>query len=330
MTVDLLDSGNNVVKTTSTDSSGKYSFTVQPGDYHVKFTAPTGYVFTLQDQGTDDAKDSDAGSSGVTATTTLSAGETDLTWDAGIYKPSCILKATIGDFVWNDVNKNGIQDKGEYGVSRVKVDLLDSGNNVVKTTTTDSSGKYSFTVQPGDYHVKFTAPTGYVFTLQDQGTDDAKDSDAGSSGVTATTTLSAGETDLTWDAGIYKPSCILKATIGDFVWNDVNKNGIQDNGEYGVSRVKVDLLDSGNNVVKTTTTDSSGKYSFTVQPGDYHVKFTTPTGYVFTLQNQGTDDAKDSDADSSGVTATTTLSAGEKDLKWDEGMYKPRSSRSGN
>ena len=186
----------------------------------MKFTAPTGYVFTAKKQGADISNDSDADTTtGVTATTTLSAGETDLTWDAGMYLP----EATIGDFVWNDVNKNGIQDSGEPGIPGVTVQLLDSGNKVVASTSTDSSGKYSFTVQPGDYNVKFTAPAGYVFTLQDQGTDDAKDSDAGSSGVTATTTLSAGETDLTWDAGIYKPSCILKATIGDFVWNDVNK-----------------------------------------------------------------------------------------------------------
>ena len=80
-----------------------------------------------------------------------------------------VPEATIGDFVWNDVKKNGIQDSGEPGIPGVKVDLLDSGNNVVKTTTTDSSGKYSFTVLPGDYHVKFTTPAGYVFTLQDQG-----------------------------------------------------------------------------------------------------------------------------------------------------------------
>ena len=130
---------------------------------------------------------------------------------------------------------------------------------------------------------------------KNQGADVSNDSDADTTtGVTATTTLSAGETDLTWDAGMYLP----EATIGDFVWNDVNKNGIQDSGEPGIPGVTVQLLDSGNKVVASTTTDSSGKYSFTVQPGDYNVKFTAPAGYVFTAKNQGTDISNDSDADS--------------------------------
>ncbi len=35
----------------------------------------------------------------------LTAGENDVTWDAGIYQP-----AKIGDLVFNDTNANGVQD----------------------------------------------------------------------------------------------------------------------------------------------------------------------------------------------------------------------------
>jgi hypothetical protein len=47
---------------------------------------PEGYVFTMQDQGADDAIDSDADpATGMTICTNLVAGERDMTWDAGIY-----------------------------------------------------------------------------------------------------------------------------------------------------------------------------------------------------------------------------------------------------
>ena len=59
------------------------------GDYYLDFILPGGYAFSPQDQGNDDNKDSDANpSTGQTAVTTLSSGESDLTWAAGaiVYK----------------------------------------------------------------------------------------------------------------------------------------------------------------------------------------------------------------------------------------------------
>ena len=77
-------------------------------------------------QGGNDALDSDIDpTTGKTINTTLSAGETDLTWDAGLYQ-----KAALGDKVWLDTNKNGVQDAGEAGVSGVTVKLLDSAGRI--------------------------------------------------------------------------------------------------------------------------------------------------------------------------------------------------------
>lgn len=39
----------------------------------------------------------------------------------------------IGDKVWEDLNKDGIQDDNEPGISNVKVTLTDSDGNVVDT-----------------------------------------------------------------------------------------------------------------------------------------------------------------------------------------------------
>lgn len=126
--------------------------------------------------------------------------------------------ASIGDFVWYDANDNGIQDAGELGVEGVTVELQDCAGHVLATMLTDATGHYLFgNLTPGDYRIHFVAPEGDEFSPMDQGSDDAVDSDADpTTGLTACTTLDAGENDMTWDAGIFSPpppgGCTL--TIG--------------------------------------------------------------------------------------------------------------------
>jgi len=318
VTVNLYDSGGAPQGTTTTDASGLYTFTnLIPGDYFVEFVPPAGYAFSPQDVGGDDSLDSDADiTTGQTIVTTLDSGETDLTWDAGMF-----LYATIGDLVWDDLNADGVQNPGEPGIPGVTVRLYDTNGPSVFTTTTNASGFYSFTLLPsGDYSLIFTLPSGYIFSPQDQGANDAADSDADTTtGQTIVTTLSAGETDLTWDAGMYR-----LAAIGDFVWQDTNANGVQDTGEPGIPNVTVRLYDGGGTNILTTTTNASGLYNFTnLTPGDYFVEFILPAGWNFSPQDQGGDDSLDSDADTTtGQTIVTTLISGETDNTWDAGLYQ--------
>ncbi|MBA4252159.1 MAG: hypothetical protein C0425_09495 [Chlorobiaceae bacterium] len=122
---------------------------------------------------------------------------------------------SIGDRVWEDKNNNGIQDLNENGVGGVTVRLFNCDNNLVATTTTNSNGIYTFTnLAPGDYYVEFVLPSGYSFTSRDQGSDNSRDSDANvSTGRTDCTTITSGENDLSWDAGIFKPTiCVTNWT----------------------------------------------------------------------------------------------------------------------
>ena len=100
------------------------------------------------------------------------------------------------------------------------------------------------------------------------------------------------------------------ATIGNFVWFDIDLDGIQDGGaEVGISGVTVTLKNSSGNDVDsnlslagvqptTTTTNGSGAYSFTVPAGSYIVQFATPSGYSVSPQNQLGNDQVDSDINS--------------------------------
>jgi LPXTG-site transpeptidase (sortase) family protein len=233
-----------------------------------------------------------------------------------------LARASLGDFVWNDTNANGIQDAGEPGIDGVSVELFNGLGVSQGTTTTAGGGFYSFTdLIPGDYYLDFTAPVGFVFSPQNAGGDDTVDSDADpTTGTTATTTLVSGENDLTWDAGLYQ-----LASLGDFVWNDTNANGIQDAGEPGIENVTVNLLDSGGSTIDTTTTNATGFYQFTgLIPGTYSVQFVAPSGFSFSPQNAGSDDALDSDADTTtGITGSYTLTSGQYNDTVDAGLYQP-------
>jgi SdrD B-like domain len=113
--------------------------------------------------------------------------------------------------------------------------------------------------------------------------------------------------------------------VGDFVWVDGDQDGIQDPGEPRLGGVQVVLYDHLGNTVGSTTTDPSGLYAFScLAPGDYSIGFQLPRDFVFTRQNQGSDDSRDSDADPvSGRTTTVSLGSGQVDQTWDAGMYMP-------
>lgn len=108
-------------------------------------------------------------------------------------------------FVWDDTDRDGIQDAGEPGRAGVTVDLYRKPNDIVDTVNTDANGLAVFSeLPPGDYYVRVVPPAGYSFTRRDRGDNDDLDSDTHLvTGKTGWITLAAGQTIQTWDAGLY-------------------------------------------------------------------------------------------------------------------------------
>ena len=216
----------------------------------------------------------------------------------------------IGDKVWEDLNKDGIQDDNEPGISNVKVTLTDSDGNVVDTRKTDDKGNYLFEdVKAGDYIVTFETPEGFTPTQTGQGTID-NDSNGTSTKVTV-----GDSDDLSLDSGFYKTP---KYNLGNYVWEDTNKDGKQDSTEKGISGVTVTLKNENGEVLQTTKTDKDGKYQFTdLNNGTYKVEFETPSGYTPTSVTSGNDTEKDSN----GLTTTGVIKDADN-MTLDSGFYK--------
>jgi hypothetical protein len=279
---------------------------------------PAGFNFTATDQGFNDAIDSDANANGQTACFTLNTGQSKNDVDAGATPP----RSSIGNFVWQDNDGDGVQDPNEPGIPNITVSLYSCNGTFITSTFTDASGFYSFAnVLAGSYYVIFSnQAAGFTFTAKDQGGNDPFDSDADASGQTACFTVNAGQNKDDVDAGLIRP-----ASIGDFVWEDLNGNGIQDRNEPGISGVVINLFDCSNNLIATTTTNAAGFYQFqNLVPGSYFMSFVLPAGnFTFTQANVGGDDTKDSDPDASGVVRCFTLNAGENKTDIDAGILTP-------
>lgn len=85
---------------------------------------------------------------------------------------------SLGDRVWIDDNKDGIQTDGEKGVEGVTVTLKGGDLTEAKTTKTDANGNYKFEgLKNGDYTVTFEIPEGYEATKVDETKEDAENSD---------------------------------------------------------------------------------------------------------------------------------------------------------
>lgn len=175
---------------------------------------------------------------------------------------------TVSGKVWNDVNKNGVQDAGELPLENVPVYLSTSSTNISGSylkgsTVTKADGSYSFegvaASTSGITYYVIVDPNAlitdesqgiYQFSPRLQGTDATKDSNffakdnssingkSHTFGYSNPITMYEESNYSNIDAGV----SLLRGTIGDKVWLDTNKDGYQQRAEPGLAGVKVELL----------------------------------------------------------------------------------------
>ncbi len=269
-------------RTATTDTNGMYLFTgLTDGTYTVTVVGGIADVAT-------NTGDPDGGAAN-TSTVTLADSVDDLDQDFG-YQPRVEL-GSIGDTIYLDRNGNGTQDAGELGLPGVTVTLtgpgadgtLGTADDTITTETTDGDGSYLFVDLPaGDYRVLVTG--GVPSNLANTG-----DPDGGADSASLVS-LARGEDDLDQDFGYDTENAVL----GDRVWWDLDRDGLQDAGEPGINGVEVTarfagddgVLGNGDDVLTTSTTSGNGDYLFeNIPAGRYTVAVTggLPGGVVNTF-----------------------------------------------
>lgn len=248
-----------IVDSTLSNNEGGYLFdNIPAGTYQISSTVPKEFAPVLDFGLVNEGLDSDFESFDVFASTgefLLSSGQTKSDIDLGF----AMIPANIEGLVWEDFSFDGQRDSGENLLEGIRVRLLDNNFNTIDSTLTDASGKYRFEdLFPGNYIVEFSGLDNYTFTKANIGSD-ITDSDVTSIlvgvGRTDLVELNAGADQLAIDAGLIKYS-----SIGDFVWDDVNVNGVQDAGEPGIADITIYFRDMSG-VVDEVLTDSMGKYT---------------------------------------------------------------------
>ncbi len=259
-----------LLSTTTTAPTGFYHFTgLTPGNYSVCFAPPAGYLVSPQDQGTDDAVDSDATRPPAAPSSRHSPqARMTSTWDMGIYVPPPPVLAAIGDRVrLRHRPRTASRIAGETGVPGAPSPSArpparpqhHEDRAPASTASPVSPPATTHLLRPARRLLRQPAEPGHGRRPR------LRPSPAP---CTITTTLSPGEDDPTWDMGIYVPPPPLLAAIGDRVGYDPDRDGIQETGENGVPGVTVTLRTPAGAIVSTTTTSPTGYYHFTgLTPG---------------------------------------------------------------
>lgn len=244
---------------------------------------------------------------------------------------STVNTLCLGNRVWNDINKNGI-DNNEPGVPGLTVNLYKDDNNdnvpddcLAAVTVTNATGNYSFcNLDAGNYIVGVEVPVQYYpVSVNGVDPDNNIDKDNNSTviipkngsttievrgfAITLTPGAEPGGSSInnTYDFGLVKgPLC-----LGNRIWNDINKNGKLNSNEPGLAGFGIELykVAHSNDPISAgvfkgvTSTDANGYYSFCgLFPGYYIVYVAYANGYQLSKKNGGDPD-NNKDNDNNGV-----------------------------
>ncbi|MDZ8170843.1 SdrD B-like domain-containing protein [Microbacterium xanthum] len=367
VTVTLLDADGDPVAGVDpavTGADGRYIFDeLVAGEYRVQFTLTAeqsliyGFTAADVDAGATGADSDAAVATGVTGVISLDADNAELTssytdqaftategidptWDAGVVRK----KVAVSDYVWLDVDGDGIQGSSPDEKPLPGVVLVITGPNGKAVTdldgepvgpqVTDEDGLYLFDNLPAlpageSYTVTIDrdAPS-TVEALRElrptpagEGDDPTRDSNDWS--AVSGDLVENGAIDPTLDFGFMPRSY----AIGDIVWIDENRDGVQDDAELPLEGVSVTLLDADGDPVDGVApviTGTDGRYLFDeLAPGEYRVRFTLTEEqqalYTFTTTDAAAG-ALGADSDAAvetGITGLIALGEGNTELDLD-------------
>ncbi len=250
----VLDEGE---VSTVTGEDGAYSFTgLMPGQYVVREVARAGWIQTQP------------GANGARIVNVVS-GETVTGIDFGNF-----ALAQIGGQKFNDLDADGVRDEGEPGLAGWIIQLDKNGDGSIDATaTTDEYGYYRFTdLGPGSYRITEAGREGWLST-----------------GAVSHTLVTRSGADI----GGADFANVRAASISGVKFEDVDGDGVRDDGEAGLAGWTIFLDANGNGSLDSgesyAVTDAEGAYRFdNLLPGNYVVAEVMRDGWMQTSPGVGT------------------------------------------
>ena len=264
----IRDAGENTVAATQvTGAGGTYSLSLNPGRYVVCETQQAGWTQSFP---ANNACGEGAGGWGIN----LASGELDSGNDFGNWQ-----KATKTGMKFNDLDMDGVKDQNEPGLAgwtiTAYVDanangVRDAGENTVAdSTVTGAGGTYSLSLNPGRYLVCETQQAGWTQSFPANNV-------CGTGQGGWAINLTSGQLDSGNDFGNFQ-----RATKTGMKFNDLNANGVKDQGEPGLAGWQIfafvdqngnGIRDNDENVLGAqAVTGEDGTYTLSLAPGKYVV-----------------------------------------------------------
>lgn len=254
--VSLELTGLNTTVQTMTNANGDYNFDqLAAGNYTITITDTNNVLIHTQ-----------LTTANIPYSLTLATMATDTT---GVFGYQLQNSSALG-VIYIDTNGNGIQEAGEIGLQGVSLDIVDTNNSIIASTTSQNAGEYLFTqLSAGDYQIIVTDTNGIL-------------SNALLTTANMPFSLNLSENDS--QVGIAFGYQFTNSGISGLVFNDINGNGLNDNGELGLQNVTVELTKDGN-IVQVLTTTNTGTYNFEALGLGQYVLTVTDTNTVLDLSD---------------------------------------------
>ncbi len=259
-----------------TGDDGRYAFdALRGGDYRLRAILPAdGSIFTMVPDG----------ATGLANRFVAREGRRENSIDSlkianGETAETCVgvaMGGTIKGTVSLDAKYDGVRSGSDRKVSGVKVQLVDKTGFVAATDTTNAEGHYALTgIMPGTYTVRVQRREGYAFTRyrpDEEHGNHIKTLAKDGYGETEPIVVAMGQTIEGVDAGMLPSS-----TLTGVFFDDLNDNGLRDEGENGFTDGRVRLLSADGEIDLTEPVAVDGTYFFDgVMPGEYTLTYLLP------------------------------------------------------
>lgn len=256
------DTGWETVADSQTDLYGAYAFTgLEAGQYRLVCILRNYTLYASHLGGGQGATEEGLLCSDILS---LSDGDSVQGMDIALGQ-----SASLSLTAYQDANGDGEKGKYEKALSGVTARLLMDGEAAAEAST-DKDGNAVLYAAPGQYTLQIALPQGYV--LSASGSQNSFDGqDQKTSGM-----------DVSLEGQTLYAAARQVGSLSGMVFEDMNNNGVLDEGEPGVEGVVLHIEGKKTGISRDEASDADGLYCFENLPDDtYTITARLPEGMLF-------------------------------------------------